>query len=46
MSKPKYPRVRKDGKPFAPTSTGYRLLRLKDGTPYMLRVGKKKKPKV
>ena len=42
MFKPKYRRLKKDGKPFAPSSTGYRLVRMVDGTPYMLWVGKKK----
>ena len=36
----KYRKVRKDGKPYAKTKSGYRLLRLEDGTPYYIWVGK------
>lgn len=43
MSEPKYRKVRKDGKAFAPTLSGYRLIRGKDGTPYTLWVGKKRR---
>jgi len=34
--------LRKDGKPFAETLSGWRLLREKDGAPYYIWVGKKK----
>ncbi len=41
MGKTKYHYTRKDGKPFAKTLTGWRLLRNEHGVPYYVWVGKK-----